>query len=193
MDKPILLIIIGSTRPTRVGGDVAKWVCERAREHGEFEVDVADLREIDLPLLDEPEHPAKQDYQHDHTKAWAERVDVSDAFVFVHPEYNYGLNAATKNALDYLNKEWKGKPAGVVSYGGVSAGQRAANQLFQTFASLKITPAATVPIPSVSEKFEDDEFTPNEPMEEGLRGMFDELARIEPGLREIREKQTTEV
>lgn len=193
MERPILLIIIGSTRPSRVGGDVAKWVCRRAREHGAFEVDVADLREIDLPLLDEPEHPAKQSYEHEHTKAWAERVDVSDAFVFVHPEYNYGLNAATKNAIDYLNKEWKGKPAGVVSYGGVAAGQRAANQLYETFAALKITPAATVPIPFVSEHVEEDGFHPAEETVEGVDAMLDELVRIEPGLRQVREKQTTEV
>jgi NAD(P)H-dependent FMN reductase len=41
-----------------------------------------------------------------------------DAFVFVTPQYNWGIPAGLKNALDYLFNEWKGKPAMIVSYGG---------------------------------------------------------------------------
>ena len=38
------------------------------------------------------------------------------------PEYNFGINAPLKNAIDYLHSEWQDKPVGFVSYGGVAAG-----------------------------------------------------------------------
>ncbi|HEX5299265.1 MAG TPA: NADPH-dependent FMN reductase, partial [Streptosporangiaceae bacterium] len=106
MTKPVLQVIIGSTRPGRVGKPVADWIIERARARGEFEVVVSDLAEINLPMFDEPNHPRFHQYVHQHTKDWSAIVARSDAFVFVIPEYNYGFNAATKNALDYLNAEW---------------------------------------------------------------------------------------
>lgn len=157
------MIIVGSTRPERVGIHVAEWVRDRAEEHGSFELDFADLREIDLPLLDEPKHPSRGEYEHEHTRYWGRRVDAADAFVLVHPEYNHGMNAALKNAIDYLNREWKRKPLALVSYGGVSAGTRAAGQLQQVAGALGMVVAATVPIPFVSQ-FTDEAggFTPNE-------------------------------
>jgi NAD(P)H-dependent FMN reductase len=36
--KPVLQIIIGSTRPGRVGPAVADWIIDRARARGDFEV-----------------------------------------------------------------------------------------------------------------------------------------------------------
>ena len=69
--RPVLLIVIASTRPSRVGGKVAAWVTDRARAHGAFEVRVADLADVGLPLLDEPYHPRLRRYQHEHTKAWS--------------------------------------------------------------------------------------------------------------------------
>ena len=81
---PTLLIIIASTRPDRGGQAVADWFIPVAREHGGFDVEVADLAEIDLPLLDEPKHPRLREYTHKHTKRWSEIVDAADAFVFVH-------------------------------------------------------------------------------------------------------------
>ena len=106
MAKPVLRVIIGSTRPGRIGPSVAEWIIERAREHGGFDVEVTDLAELNLPIYDEPNHPRLKKYVHQHTKDWSALVDGSDAFIFVMPEYNYGFNAATKNAIDYLFKEW---------------------------------------------------------------------------------------
>ena len=119
-----LMIIVGSVRPGRVGLPVAEWVRETASRHQHFEVDFVDLKELALPFMDEPQHPAKRQYTHDHTKAWSERVDAADAFILVSPEYNHSYGPALKNALDYLAQEWKHKPVGVVSYGGVSGGTR---------------------------------------------------------------------
>ena len=81
--------------------------------------------------MDEPKHPRLREYEHQHTKDWSARVEAADAFVFVHPEYNYGITAPLKNALDYLSQEWNYKPLGLVSYGGVSAGTRAAQMIKQ--------------------------------------------------------------
>src|SRR5689334_4480755 len=122
MDKLKLQIVIASTRPGRVGAPVARWFHRRAEEHGGFDVELVDLAEVNLPLLDEPHHPRLRRYVHQHTQAWSARVEAADAFVFVTPEYNYGMPASLKNALDYLNQEWHYKPVGFVSYGGVSAG-----------------------------------------------------------------------
>src|SRR3954470_152784 len=126
---PRLMILIASTRPGRVGLPVAEWFRGRVETHGAFEVDGADMADIDLPFMDEPNHPRLQRYEHQHTKDWSARVAAADAFVFVTPEYNHSFNAPLKNALDFLHSEWIGKPAGFVTYGGIAAGTRALQAL----------------------------------------------------------------
>jgi len=189
--KPVLQIIIGSTRPGRVGPAVADWIIDRARARGDFEVEVADLAVLNLPIFDEPNHPRLRRYVNQHTKDWSEIVERSDAFVFVIPEYNYGFNAATKNAIDYLNQEWQNKPAGIVSYGGVAAGTRAAQMLKQVMSALKIVPVTdSVNIPFVAEKLDEDRrLKPNEIMEAAATAMLDELARWAQALRPLRAGQ----
>jgi NAD(P)H-dependent FMN reductase len=189
--KPVLQVIIGSTRPGRVGSAVADWIIDRARSHGDFEVEVTDLAVLNLPIFDEPNHPRLRRYVNQHTKDWSEIVDRSDAFVFVIPEYNYGFNAATKNAIDYLNQEWQNKPAGIVSYGGVAAGTRAAQMLKQVMSALKMVPVTdSVNIPFVGEKLDEDRrLKPNEIMESAATAMLDELARWAQALRPLRASQ----
>ena len=177
MAKPVLRIIIGSTRPGRVGPSVATWIAERAREHGGFDVQVTDLAELNLPLFDEPNHPRFKQYVHQHTKDWSAIVEASDAFVFVIPEYNYGFNAATKNAIDYLFGEWQHKPAGIVSYGGISAGTRATQMLKQVLTALKIMPVPeAVNIPFVGQHLDEDRrFKPTELIDASATAMLDEV------------------
>jgi NAD(P)H-dependent FMN reductase len=190
--KPVLQVIIGSTRPGRVGSAVADWIIDRARAHGDFEVEVADLAVLNLPIFDEPNHPRLRRYVNQHTKDWSEIVGRSDAFIFVIPEYNYGFNAATKNAIDYLHQEWQNKPAGIVSYGGVAAGTRAAQMLKQVMSALKIVPVTdSVNIPFVGEKLDEDgRLKPNEIMEGAASAMLDELARWTQALRPLRAGQS---
>ena len=185
---PKLLVIVGSTRPGRVGEPVADWFVRCAKAHGGFDVDVADLAVIDLPLLDEPNHPSKHDYQHDHTKAWSARVAAADAVVLVSPEYNTGTSAALKNAIDYLNREWKYKPVGFVTYGGVSAGVRAMEHLVQVSSILGMVPVLpAVNIPFVAKLLgEDRTLQANEVMERAAAGMLDELTKVEAVLRPLR-------
>jgi NAD(P)H-dependent FMN reductase len=189
--KPVLLVIIGSTRPGRVGPAVADWIIERAAARGDFEVRVADLAEQNLPIFDEPKHPRFGQYEHQHTKDWSAVVDPADAFVFVIPEYNYGFNAATKNAIDYLNKEWANKPAGIVSYGGIAAGTRATQMLKQVLTALRIMPVMdAVNIAFIAQHLDEDgRLKPDEAMDAAAATMLTEVARWAEALRPLRPAQ----
>jgi NAD(P)H-dependent FMN reductase len=112
----------------------------------------------------------------------------SDAFLFVMPEYNYGLNAAIKNAIDYLHHEWSYKPVGFVSYGGVAAGTRAVQMLKQVVTTLKMTPLTeAVSIPFVTQFVDEDgRVQANEVMETSARAMLDEVLGVESVLHPLR-------
>lgn len=181
-------VIIASTRPGRVGLPVGNWIIEAARSHGGFEVEVLDLAEINLPLMDEPNHPRLQQYTHAHTIAWSERIDALDAFVIVMPEYNYGYSAPLKNALDYLFKEWAYKPAGLVSYGGISGGLRAAQMIKQVMSALKLVPVMeAVALPFVAQHIDDEGvFQPTESLNPQAKAMFGELQRWSSALKPLR-------
>lgn len=138
--QPILNVITCSTRPRRVGPAVASWFAQVARQQGGFSVVECDLKELALPLLDEPEHPRTGKYQHEHTLRWSKLTAAADAYVFVLPEYNFGPPAAMLNALHYLSAEWQYKPAGFVSYGGMSGGIRAVQVAKQLMTTQKIVP-----------------------------------------------------
>jgi NAD(P)H-dependent FMN reductase len=189
MTNPVLQIVIGSTRPGRVGPSVAAWIHERALAHGGFDVQLIDLAVVNLPMFDEPKHPRLQQYTHQHTKDWAATISRGDAFIFVIPEYNYGFNAAIKNAIDYLNVEWHHKPVGFVSYGGVAAGTRAAQMLKQVVTTLRMLPLFdAVSIPFVQQFLDSDgKLQANEIMETAARAMLDELVRLSTALRPLRQ------
>lgn len=162
------------------------WVVAQAETHGGFEVERIDLAEVALPFLDEPKHPRLGEYEHAHTKAWSETIAGCDAFVFVMPEYNYGVTAPLKNAFDLLHREWRHKAVALVSYGGVSAGVRAAQQMVQIVSALNMTVAGSLPIPFVRQFVEDGVLRPNEIMEEAAPVLLDELARVEQATRTLR-------
>jgi NAD(P)H-dependent FMN reductase len=186
---PKLTIVIASTRPGRAGLPITQWFTGRAEAYGGFDIHVADLAEVNLPLLNEPNHPRLRQYTHQHTRDWSTTVDASDAFVFVTPEYNYGYTAALKNAIDYLHEEWMQKPVGFVSYGGVAAGTRAVQQLKQVVTTLKMVPLVeAVNIPFYTQ-FIDEEgrVQANEVMEHAADAMLEELARTEAALRTLRD------
>jgi NAD(P)H-dependent FMN reductase len=183
-----LSVIIASTRPGRVGLPVGKWFLERAKSHGRFEVELLDLKEINLPLLDEPKHPRGGQYQHAHTQAWSERVKAADAFAIVSPEYNFGTPPALVNALDYLYNEWNYKPAGFVSYGGISGGLRAVQMTKQILTTLKVVPIfEAVTIPFVSNHMtEAGAFQSTESFDKAANAMLDELFRWAEALAPMR-------
>jgi NAD(P)H-dependent FMN reductase len=190
--QPILQIIIASTRPGRVGPSVAEWFRDRAVKHGGFDVELIDLAEVNLPLFDEPKHPRFGEYVHQHTKDWSATIRRGDAYVFVVPEYNYGFNAAIKNAIDYLNQEWQYKPLGFVSYGGVAAGTRAVQMLKQVVSALKmVTMADSVNIPFVQQFLDEQRvLQPNEIMESAATALLEELARWTSAVGPLRAPRT---
>src|SRR5881296_2148729 len=102
-EKPMfrIAIIIGSTRPGRNGEAVAKWVHEIARKRADAEFELVDIKDFNLPLLDEPMPPIMGQYSKSHTKAWAAKIGSFDGYVFVTPEYNHGIPGALKNAIDF--------------------------------------------------------------------------------------------
>lgn len=189
LQVPVLQVVVASTRPGRVGLPVARWVMNRATSHDGFCVEMVDLAAVALPILDEPNHPRLRQYVHQHTKDWSATVDRADAFVFVVPEYNYGYNAALKNALDFLHHEWQYKPVGFVSYGGVAAGTRAVQQLKPVVGALKMLALnESVNIPFVTQFLaEDGTIAANDIMEEALTTMLDEERRVTDALALLRQ------
>jgi len=177
---PLLHIFLVSTRPARKGAAVAAWFEQQARRHGKFDVELVDLAAVNLPLIDEPEHPRLRKYQQAHTRAWSAQVDRADAFVFVTPEYNFSAPPSLINALDYLAREWEYKPVGFVSYGGVSAGLRSVQMTKQVVTTLKMVPMVeAVAIPFFAKFIDPDTgaFVPEETQAKAATVMLDELLR----------------
>jgi NAD(P)H-dependent FMN reductase len=187
MSKPKLLIVVASTRPGRVGRPVGDWFKQVAIKHGGFEVEEADLAELNLPLLDEPNHPRLQQYTHDHTKAWSATVAAADAFVFVTPEYNHSYPASLKNAVDYLHNEWRHKPLGFVSYGGIAGGTRSVQAFKQVASALMMYVANNlVNIAWVHAKLKDGVLVEDADLRAAADAMLDELLQLESALGSLR-------
>lgn len=129
-------VVVGSTRPGRMGAQVARWVQGRAGARQGLRAELLDLAEVALPFLDEEQHPSSRAYQHQHTRERSRRVEALDAVVLVTPEYNSSFPAPLKNALDFLYEERRRMPAGLAGHGMTSAGTRAVAALM---------PVVTVP------------------------------------------------
>lgn len=184
-----IAIIIGSTRPNRNGEAVGKWVYEIARKRTDAQYELIDLKEIDLPFLDEPLPPSAGHYTQPHTKAWGEKIAAFDGFVFVTPEYNHGMNAALKNALDFLYHEWNNKAAGFVGYGG-TGGARSVEQLRQVMATLQIADVGAQVSLSLFTDFQDMKvFKPGPFQEKSVNTMLDQVVSWSGALRTVREKK----
>lgn len=183
-----LKIIVASTRPGRKGPALGSWIFELAKAHPGFSVELLDLAVINLPFLDEPEHPRFQKYQHDHTKKWSALIAAADAYIFVTPEYNYGYPAPLKNALDYLFVEWNFKPVAFVSYGGVAGGTRAVQMLKQVVTAQKMMPIMeAVHVPFFTKYINDKGvFLPDAPIQKGAQDMMAELLKWAENLKLMR-------
>ncbi|MCW4355034.1 NAD(P)H-dependent oxidoreductase [Hoyosella sp. YIM 151337] len=151
-----VLFVIGSVRPVRVGDQLGAEIIRLFTEAGDTQIDVVDLRELALPLLDEPKMPALGEYQHDHTKRWSARVEQAAGVVILTPEYNWGYPSSVKNAVDYLYKEWKNKPALLISYGG-GGGKRSYEQLHQVLGRVGMTLAETRVNIALRDEYGDDD------------------------------------
>lgn len=183
-----LAVITVSVREGRVGGAVGEWFVDYAKQHGGFdEVENIDLKEVNLPLLNEPKHPVMKDYQFEYTKRWSALVEPADAFVFVTPEYDYFAPAALVNAVSYLSQEWSYKPAAFVGYGGISGGLRSIQAAKPLLTSVKVMPLPeSVSMQYVQNFIKDGVLTPERKHEDMARLMLDELVKWSRALQPMR-------
>lgn len=132
-------VIVGSTRPTRVGRHVADWLMPQLEGVEDMTFELLDLKEWDIPFLSEPESASTGHYTQDKTKQWSEKIAGLDGFIFVTAEYNNGPPAPLKNAIDTLYHEWAKKPVAFIGYGGYGA-TRAVEQLANNMAKVNAMP-----------------------------------------------------
>lgn len=184
-----LKVIIASTRPGRKGIHVAKWFIEALKKYPDFEVEVLDLAEINLPFIDEPNHPRLQKYEHEHTKEWSRKIDSSDAFIVITPEYNYGMAPTLMNAIDFLYKEWNYKPVGFVSYGGLSGGTRSVQMTKEIVTTVRMVPLPeAVNLPFFEKRIDDKgNFQSDELVDRAVSTMMGELLKWTKALKAMRE------
>ena len=181
-----IAIIIGSTRPGRKAEAVARWAHEIAHKRSDAEFELVDIKDFNLPLLDEPMPPIMGRYTHDHTKRWSEKIASFDGYVFVTPEYNHATSGALKNAIDFLYAEWVNKAAGFIGYGGAS-GARAVENLRLIMGELQV---ATVRAQVGLSMFTDFEnfsvFKPGPNQEKHIHIMLDQIIAWSGALRPLR-------
>ena len=180
-------IVLGSTRPNRVGATVAEWVNGLAGMRTDAEFELVDVAKLDLPLLDEEFPPALGQYARQHTRDWAAKVALFDAFVFVTPEYNHSVPAALKNAIDFVHAEWADKAAGFVSY-GAAGGIRAVEHLRLILAELQVaTVRAQITLNSYTDFENFYDFKPTGQHEQTLNTVLDQVISWGTALKPVRQ------
>jgi NAD(P)H-dependent FMN reductase len=180
-------ILIGSTRPGRRGEAVARWVYEIAQKRRDAEFEIVDLKDFNLPLLDEPLPPSLGQYSQPHTKAWAAKIETFDAFVFVTPEYNHSVPGALKNAIDYLYAEWNNKAAGFVSYGS-AGGARAVEHLRIVMAEVQVAAVRAQVMLSLNTDFKNfAAFQPDPQHEASVTTMLNQVVAWGGALKTLRQ------
>jgi NAD(P)H-dependent FMN reductase len=181
-----LAIIVGSTRPGRVGRDVAEWALGLAKKRTDAEFELVDVKDFELPLLDEPVPPSQGKYSKEHTKKWAAKIASFDGYVFVTPEYNHGICGALKNAIDFLFAEWNNKAAGFVGYGSLG-GARAVEHLRLVMAEVQVATVRNQVALSLFTDFENfTRFKPADRHEPSLNGLFDQLVAWAGAMKTVR-------
>ena len=180
-------VILGSTRPGRNGEAVAKWVFEVAKKRTDSEFEYVDIKDYNLPLLDEPLPPSLGQYSKEHAKVWAAKINSFGVFVFVTAEYNHGIPGALKNAIDFLYREWNNKVAGFVSYGGGALGTRAVEHMRLVMAELQVATVRNQVSFSLFTDFENfSVFKPAQFQETQANSMLDQVIAWDGALQTLR-------
>lgn len=182
-------IIVGSTRPGRIGPLVGDWVLQHAEADG-VQFELVDLHSFELPLMEEPFPAGAGNYQGAAANAWASKIGEFDGYIFVAGEYNHSIPGALKNAIDYVKGEWANKAAGIVSYGSMG-GVRAGEHLRQVFGELSIADVRQHVMFSIFTDFEgfgtaNTTFTPATQKVEELQTQIAEITAWAGALRTIR-------
>ena len=170
-------IIVGSVREGRIAIKVARWV-QRSIERANYstvQVELIDLKEWNLPIFAGSHPPLTGIYDQPKQQQWADKIASGDAVILISPEYNHGYSPALKNALDYLGKEWQGKPAAYIGYGATN-GSRSIDQIRQVGTQLGLVDSnAVIEIRDIFSRNKTEEFEPNEFDNKNLRSVLDKL------------------
>lgn len=181
-----IAIVTGSTRPGRLNLSVAQWVLERAQQRGDAEYEIVDIQDFNLPVLDEPFPAAYQNYQQEHTKAWAAKLEEFDGYIFITGEYNHSVQPALANALSYVNLELNNKAAGIVGYGS-AMGARAIEHLRGMLSELQVAHVQKTGLFSLFTDFENfTSFAPTEISATSVEPMLDQLAAWTTAMNSLR-------
>ncbi len=137
MNTPHILVFYGSKRQNAAAPMVASWLKEKLASETRATFSFVDVAALDLPLYDlEWPIPPQGPFPSDAHKTWSDEANKADGFIVITNEYNHAVAPVVKNAIDLLKAQWDKKPIGIMSYGGVLAGGRAAEHLRQIFAEL---------------------------------------------------------
>src|SRR5947208_5057478 len=181
-----IAVVIGSTRPGRVGESVGLWAYERAKKRIDAEFELVDIKDFNLPLLDEPVPPSMGQYSKEHTKNWAAKINSFDGYVFVTPEYNHGICGALKNAIDFVYREWNNKAVWFVGYGS-AGGVRAVEHLRLVMAEVQVATVRNQVALSLFMDFENyTTFKPAAYHEKAVNQMLDQLIAWSEALKTLR-------
>ena len=174
-----LHIIVGSVREGRTAIKIANWLLSEIEsyDYSTVETEIVDLKEWDLPIFAGAHPPASGIYDQPKQQAWADKIATADAFILISPEYNHGYSPALKNALDYLGKEWQGKPAAYIGYGSTN-GSRSIDQIRQVGTQLGLIDSnATLEIRDIFKRNKEQTFEANEFEVKGLKAMLEKLQK----------------
>ncbi|RKG30071.1 NADPH-dependent FMN reductase [Acinetobacter tianfuensis] len=172
-------IIVGSVREGRTALKVAEWIQSQIKsyEFSTVQFEIVDLKEWNLPFFAGAHAPMSGIYDQPKQVEWAAQISKGDAFIFISPEYNHGYSPALKNALDYIGKEWAGKPAAYVSYGSTN-GSRSIDQIRQVATQLGLVDTnAVVEIRDIFSRNRAETFEGNEFDNKALKAAFDKLVK----------------
>lgn len=195
MAKPKIAIVVGSTRQGRFADHPANWIYELARQRGDIDVELVDLRDYPLPFFDEQASPAWVPSKSEVAQEWQKKIAGFDGFVFTAAEYNRGPAAVLKNALDYAYPQWNKKTAAFVGYGGVG-GARSVEQLRLNAVELQMAPIRSAvhiqwsvmsDVRESNKKLSDFEF-----LNQSGREMLDQLVWWTRALKSARERDAVE-
>lgn len=168
-------VIVGSVREGRMSLSVAHWVMEQAQARADLTPGLLDLKEWDLPMFAEPHPPASGEYTGEKQREWAAAIGPADGYILVAPEYNHGMSAVLKNALDTVSAEWNRKPVAFVAH-GVVGGARSVEQLREVTAALGMAPiSVAIHIEGAGKMRDGDRFVADEAHDRRLARLFDEL------------------
>jgi len=175
----LIYIIVGSIREGRTAIKIANWVNQAINELSlaYIQTEIVDLKEWALPIFAGAHPPATGVYDQPKQQQWADKIAAADAFIFISPEYNHGYSPALKNALDYVAKEWQGKPAAYVGYGATN-GSRSIDQLRQVATYIGLVDSnAVLEIRDIFKRNKEETFEANEFEVKGLAGLIGKLQK----------------